>query len=78
MMLDRLKRALLEPANNLQVCGFICLAAAVLMLAEVFAIDSRGVFLAVAAVTGLCALSLVYAASKGAFFRLDLRCGIDE
>lgn len=72
-MLDRLKRALLEPANNLQVCCFICLAAAVLMLAEVFAIDSRGVFLVVAAVTGLCALSLVYAASKGAFFRLDLR-----
>lgn len=72
-MLERLKRALLEPAGNLHVCGFICLVAAALMLIEVFAIESRGVFLAVAVVTGFCALSLVYAASKGELYALDIR-----
>ena len=72
-MLERLKRALLEPASNLHVCGFICLVAAALMPIEVFAIESRGVFLAVAVVTGLCALSLVYAASKGELYALDIR-----
>ena len=72
-MFERQKRVLLEPASNLHACGFICLTAAVLMLVEVFAIESRGVFLAVAVVTGLCALLLVYAGSKGEFDLLDLR-----
>jgi len=72
-MLKRLKRRLHEPAGNLHVCGFICLAAGVLMLVEVFAIEPKGLFLAVAVVTGLCALSLVYAGLKGEFYLLDLR-----
>ena len=58
--LSAIGRTLLRPAGNLHVCGLVALAATLLLLIEVLAIGSRGVFLLVAVLTAGGALALVH------------------
>ncbi|MDP3158382.1 MAG: hypothetical protein Q8N31_00070 [Reyranella sp.] len=62
--LEAIRRALFEPANNLHVSGVITFVAACFLLIAALIIDSKGVFLLVAAPTIVVALSLIWSASR--------------
>ena len=66
-------RTLLRPASNLHVCGLVLFVSALLLLVEVLAIGSRGVFLLVAVVTAACALALVHSVLGREQLPLDAR-----
>ena len=69
----RMKGALLEPANNLYICGFISVTSALLLLIEVWVSSSKETFLLLAVPAWACALALIYAASRAAPCPLDAR-----
>lgn len=69
--LEVIRRALLEPAKNLHVSGVIALVSACLLLGAALIIDSKGVFLLVAAPMVIVALSLIWSASRAETRPLD-------
>lgn len=69
--LGAVRRALVEPANNLHVSGATALASACLLLIAAAIIDSKGVFLLVAAPIVIVALCLVWSASRAETRPLD-------
>ncbi len=73
--LQAIRRARLEPANNLHVSGVITLVAVCFLLIAALLIDSKGVFLLVAAPTVIFALSLIWSASRAETRPLDALIG---
>ena len=69
--LARIRSALVEPASNIYLCGFVSLAAALLLLVEVALLPFKGTFFVAAIPTAAATLALVYALAKGERRRLD-------
>ena len=67
----RIRRALLDPAGNIHLCGLISLAAALLLVVEVSLLPSKGSFILAALPTAAAALVLVHAAAAGRGRRLE-------